>query len=419
MQLDFFHSQPAGDASPLAAKMRPTDLEHYVGQRHLLGAGKPLRRLLDVRQLQTSLLFWGPPGCGKTTLALVIAETLQLPLEKLSAVESGVKELRAVVDRARTRGGVTLLFIDEIHRYGKTQQDALLPHVESGLFRLLGATTENPRSCLTPALLSRCKVYRLQPLDPEELRVILERALGRAWPGLEPQLAEEALERLLTRSRGDARRALSLLEQAVLSSPIDSEGRPVVSADWVDAQVPDQGAAYRDADHQAHMSALIKSIRGSDPHAALYWMARLVYGGENVDYITRRLRVSASEDIGLADPQAIIHTHACCEAAEKVGYPEARYPLSQAVVYLSLAPKSDSLGGFFVAEEAVARDPTLPVPEWLVPGGPYKNPHQEQLHFRRVPHLPRALEGTRFYVPGNLGYEIKLAQRLQQLWEEA
>ena len=419
MQLDFFEPEPTPRSAPLAARMRPGSLPDYVGQQHLLGPGQPLRRLLEGGQLTTSLLLWGPPGCGKTTLAHLMATQMKMAWELLSAVDSGVKELRAVADRARQRPQKTLVFIDEIHRYSKTQQDALLPHLESGLLQLIGATTESPYSSLTPALLSRCKAYRLRSLEPDQVIRVLTRAcqdeagLGR----LQPQLQDQVLERLAQLARGDARVALGLLEQALLSAPLDSQGRPALTRDWVDAQLPEVPARYTESDHHACTSALIKSIRGSDTQAALYWLARMVAGGEPVDYIARRLRISASEDVGLADPQAIIHTQACCAAAEAVGYPEARYGLAQATIYLSLAPKSDSLGGFFEAEERARQTDQLEVPRWLAPGGDYVNPHREPMHFRRVRHIPKELEGEQFYAPGELGYEIKLAQRLQQLWE--
>lgn len=419
-QLDFFAPEPeAGrEKVPLASRMRPADLEQYVGQEQLLGPGKPLRRLLESGKLSTSLIFWGPPGCGKTSLAQLISRQLQMAWETLSAVDSGVKELRAVADRARQRQQSTLLFIDEIHRYSKTQQDALLPHVESGLLQLIGATTEAPYGSLSPALLSRCQAYRLQPLSPHQLHKLLQRACqdSQGLGKLQPRLEEGVLERLAQLAQGDARAALGLLEQSILSAPMAADGHPRVSTAWVDEQMPEQPIKYTESDHHACTSALIKSIRGSDTQAALYWLARMVAGGEPVDYITRRLRISASEDIGLADPQAIIHTQACCESAEAVGYPEARYPLAQATIYLSLAPKSDSMGAIFRAEDRARQTNSLAVPAWLAPGGKYINPHQESHHFRRVRHIPKELEGDAFYEPGQLGYEIKLARRLQELW---
>jgi len=420
LQLDFFAPDPdiPREKAPLANRMRPNFLEEYVGQEHLLAAGKPLRRLLESGKLTTSLVFWGPPGCGKTSLAHLVSQQLEMALETLSAVDSGVKELRAVADRARQRSQPTLLFIDEIHRYSKTQQDALLPHVESGLLQLIGATTEAPYGSLSPALLSRCQAYRLQALTPHQLVRLLERAVAepKGLGKLNPQLEEGVLERLAQLAQGDARAALGLLEQAILSAPLTPEGLPGLSCAWVDEQLPERPVKYTESDHHACTSALIKSIRGSDTQAALYWLARMVAGGEPVDYLTRRLRVSASEDIGLADPQAIIHTQACCQSAEAVGYPEARYPLCQAVVYLSLAPKSNSAGAIFRAEESARQTGHLPVPAWLAPGGKYINPHDEQFHFRAVRHVPPELEKEAFYEPGQLGYEIKLARRLQELW---
>lgn len=421
MQLDFFapdEPESGREKAPLASRMRPLDLEHYQGQEHLLGLGKPLRRLLESGRLSTSLIFWGPPGCGKTSLAHLVSRQLNMAWETLSAVDSGVKELRAVADRARQRNQPTLLFIDEIHRYSKTQQDALLPHVESGLVQLIGATTEAPYGSLSPALLSRCQAYRLQALGPHQLVRLLLRACAddQGLGKLQPQLEDGVLERLAQLAQGDARAALGLLEQAILSAPIGADGRPRLSAAWVDEQLPEQPVKYTETDHHACTSALIKSIRGSDTQAALYWLGRMVAGGEPVDYLTRRIRISASEDIGLADPQAIIHTQACCASAEAVGYPEARYPLAQAVIYLSLAPKSDSVGAIFRAEDRARQTAQLPVPAWLAQGGKYINPHQEAYHFRAVRHLPQELEKDAFYEPGQLGYEIKLARRLQELW---
>lgn len=375
-----------------------------------------MRRILESGKHPGSMIFWGPPGCGKTTLARLVAQQAGSRLEVLSAVESGVKELRLVAERARVETSRTLVFIDEIHRYTRTQQDALLPHLESGLLSLLGATTESPRGCLVPALLSRCQTFRLRPLAPQELRDLLEVALG-ALGAIQPELLPGSLDRLVQRARGDARVALSLLEQAVLSSPINAQGRPEIGPDWIDQQFEEPFCRYNEADHHACLSAFIKSIRGSDPQAALYWMGRMVAGGESLETLTRRLRVSASEDIGLADPQAIIHTQACCQSAESVGYPEARYPLAQAVIYLCLAPKSNSLSGYFVAEDSARATDSLPVPAWLAPGGEYRSPHSEPSHFRRVSHLPSGLEKGDFYRPGELGYEARLRVRMQQLWE--
>ena len=422
MQLDFFapdESESTREKAPLASRMRPVDLEQYQGQEHLLGAGKPLRRLLESGRLSTSLIFWGPPGCGKTSLAHLVSRQLHMAWETLSAVDSGVKELRAVADRARQRSQSTLLFIDEIHRYSKTQQDALLPHVESGLVQLIGATTEAPYGSLSPALLSRCQAYRLQALGPHQLVRLLQRACAdeQGLGKLKPILEESVLERIAQLAQGDARAALGLLEQAILSAPLGADGRPRLSAVWVDEQLPELPVRYTESDHHACTSALIKSIRGSDTQAALYWLGRMIAGGEPVDYLTRRIRISASEDIGLADPQAIIHTQACCASAEAVGYPEARYPLAQAVIYLSLAPKSDSVGAIFRAEERARQTAQLQVPAWLAPAGKYINPHREPFHFRAVRHLPKELEQESFYEPGQLGYEIKLARRLQELWE--
>ncbi len=422
--------QEAAPRPPLADRMRPRSLEEVLGQDHLLGPGKPLRAAVEARRLP-SLLLWGPPGSGKTTLAFLLANLAGYRLEVLSAVESGVREVRAVVARAAERresGEPTLLFLDEIHRFNKAQQDALLPHVESGALTLIGATTENPSFQVVSPLLSRLLVVRLEPLTEEALRTIVHRALEdpeRGLPGV--RLEPDAEELLLRAAQGDARRALNVLEAAATAAPEDAEGvRTVTRA--VLAETLQSPTLYHDTRGDWHydvVSALIKSLRGSDPDAALYWLARMVEAGEDPLFIARRMVIFASEDVGNADPEALRLALAAKDAVHFVGMPEGWIPLAQAAVYLATAPKSNaSYAAYLRAREDVRRLGNLPVPLHLrnAPtrlaremghGRGYLYPHDHPDRVVAQTYLPDRLAGRRYFRPGGFGFEREIARRLE------
>jgi putative ATPase len=412
---------------PLAARMRPRNLAEFVGQAHLVGEGRLLRRALKARRLFSSMIFWGPPGSGKTTLARLMAGELDCAFFSLSAVMSGVADIRKLVEEARrlqAQGRRTVVLIDEIHRFNKAQQDALLPHVEEGLITLIGATTENPYFEVIGPLLSRAKVFLFEPLSPEELLVIVRRALADRERGLgEKKIAvsEDALDYLVRTSGGDARRALNTLELAVLSTPPDAAGVIRVDAAVMQECLPRRELAY-DKGGDAHydtISAFIKSLRGSDVDAALYWLARMLQGGEDPRFIMRRLFILASEDIGLADPRALEQAAAASRALEWVGLPEAEYHLAQATMYLALAPKSNSTQAYFKAKGALADHGLTAVPARLQDpardgaalghGRGYLYPHDYPGHWVEQTYLPEALQGERFYEAGEEGAEPDLA----------
>lgn len=402
---------------PLATRMRPRSFDEFVGQRHLLGPGKALTALLEGGHLP-SVLLWGAAGTGKTTLAHLMARAVGAELVQLSAVASGVADARRVMDRAR--GGLirTVLFVDEVHRWSKAQQDVLLPAVEKGEVTLIGATTENPYFSLVTPLLSRCLLLRLEPLAPEEVRTILERALAdgeRGLGDLRVKVEDDALDHLVEFSGGDARVALNGLEAAVLAAR--AGGEDVVTLERAADAVQKKAVVY-DRQGDAHydvVSAFIKSIRGSDPDAALFWLARMLEAGEDPRYIARRMVVHASEDIGLADPRALLVAVAAAQAVEYVGLPEARLNLAQAAIYLARAPKSNSVLRALsrAAEDAVSSDP---VPLHLrEPGHPalrklgygkgYRYPHDYPGHVVEQPHRPARFEGRRYYEPSGEGEE--------------
>jgi len=412
---------------PLAARMRPRTLEEFVGQQHLVGPGRLLWRAIKVGRLFSSMIFWGPPGSGKTTLARVMAHTLDCRFFSLSAVMSGVADLRRVVEEAKkeqTQGRRTVVLIDEIHRFNKAQQDALLPHVEEGLLTLIGATTENPYFEIIGPLLSRARIFIFEPLANEEILVLLRRALEDRDHGLgrlKTAVPEEALQYLAHMAGGDARRALNALELAVLSTAPDESG--VIRVDLKVARecLPRRELLY-DKEGDAHydtLSAFIKSVRGSDVDAALYWLTRMVEAGEDPRLIMRRLLILASEDIGLADPQALMHTAAAAQALAWVGLPEAVYHLAQATMYLALAPKSNSTQAYFRAKAALQDKGVTRVPaplqdahrdaRGLGHGKGYKYPHDFPGHWVAQDYLPEELRGERFYEPGEEGAEKDLA----------
>ncbi|MGI6308356.1 MAG: replication-associated recombination protein A [Dethiobacteria bacterium] len=420
---------------PLARRMTPRSLEEFVGQEHLLGENKPLRKLIE-GDLLSSLIFYGPPGTGKTALARIIATTTKAQFKRLNAVIAGVKDLRAVMEEAKTfRAGwrkKTILFIDEIHRFNKAQQDALLPAVEEGLIYLIGATTENPFMAINPPLLSRSLLFTFESLSPGEIKKILLQALRDETRGLGKykfELADEALKYLSRIAGGDARVALNALEMAVISFAAEnSSGAVVITLRQVQEVLGRANLKY-DAGGDYHydiISAFIKSIRGSDPDAALYWLARMLEAGEDPLFIARRLIISASEDIGNADPQALCVAVAAAQALQQIGLPEGRIPLAQATTYLACAPKSNAAYlAINAALSAVKSTPREKVPPHLRDasykgasrlghGQGYLYPHDFPGHFIPQDYLPPGLRGKTFYRPGEQGYEKEIRQRLSR-----
>ncbi|MGM0488961.1 MAG: replication-associated recombination protein A [Planctomycetota bacterium] len=426
---DDLEARNLGRVQPLAARMRPRSLDEFVGQEHFLGPGKLLRRLLKADRIG-SVILYGPPGTGKTTLARLLARESSSQFRQLSAVTSGVKELRARLvearDRLATGAGRTLLFIDEIHRFNKAQQDALLPDVEEGIVTLVGATTANPFFSVISALVSRSQIFQFEPLSVEDIRRVLSRAMEDKERGLgryDIRMTEEALAFLAEVSEGDARRALSALEIGVMSS----DTRPIEFTRELAEQSVQRKAMSYDADGDAHYdsaSALIKSIRGSDPDAALYWLARMLEGGEDVRFLCRRLIILASEDVGNADPQALPLAVAAMQACEFVGLPECQLTLSQAVTYLACAPKSNAATlAIGEARRDVRENRLLPVPvhlrdahyqgaEQLGHGDGYQYAHNDADGVVAQDYLGVSRE---YYRPVNRGFEAELARRLESI----
>ncbi|RKZ21492.1 replication-associated recombination protein A [bacterium] len=411
--------------------MRPETLDEFIGQEHLTGEDGPIRRFLEEGKIP-SMIFWGPPGCGKTTLALIIARSIDAYFENLSAVLSGVKDVRAVVERAKDRikreNKKTVLFIDEIHRFNKAQQDAFLPYVEKGIIVLIGATTENPSFEVIRPLLSRTRVYILYPLLPEHIEILIKRALERdeRMKEISPEISDETIKFLAEISGGDARIALDTLEIAAETTGKNGLIDKEIIVNILQRRVPYD---KKGEEHYNLISAFIKSVRGSDPDAALYYLARMLEGGEDPVFIARRLVILASEDIGNADPQAIVVAVACKEAVEFVGMPEGFLPLSQATIYLATAPKSNSAYlAYKEAKRAVKEFPDTPVPlhlrnaptelmEKLGYGKGYRYPHDYKYGVVKQEYLPEELKGRRFYHPKLIGYERKIARYLEWVKE--
>ncbi len=422
---------------PLAERMRPRTLDEVVGQRHLVGPGRILSNLVPGRAIP-SLLLWGPPGSGKTTLARLLGETLRAELTALSAVDAGVKDVREAVARAAQRrdqfGARTLLFVDEIHRFSKTQQDALLPHVEAGTVTLIGATTENPSFGVVAALLSRCRVVRLEVLSEPELAGLAQRAVADHERGLGPldvRLDDEVTVQLVAVAGGDARRMYSILEVAAdlaRRAAGDAPATPV-TAEHIAEAAQGRNLLYDKAgdEHYGVVSVFIKAMRGSDPDAAVYWMTRMIEAGEDPRFVLRRMVIFASEDVGNADPQALVVAVSALQAVELVGLPEGVLAMTQAVTYLALAPKSNTaLTAYAAARKLVREQGTLPVPARFRPGSTaldrsmghgqgYKYPHEFEGHYVPDDYLPDALAGERIYEPTASGFEAELRARRERL----
>ncbi len=425
------------EQAPLAARMRPQTLDEIVGQDHIIGPGSLLRRAIQADRLFSSIILCGPPGTGKTTLARVISNLTQAHFESLSAVLAGVADLRKVIteaiDRRRLYRKRTILFVDEVHRWNKTQQDALLPHVETGLLTLIGATTQNPYFNVIKALVSRSRIFELKPLTEDNIRSLLTRALQdteRGYGKLNVLMDEDAYAHLVDVSSGDARNALNALELAVLSTPPDEHGIIHITLDVAQESIQKRAVLYGKTDdaHYDTISAFIKSVRGSDPDAALYWLMKMIHAGEDPRFILRRLIILASEDIGLADPQGIVVANAAAQAFEYIGLPEGVYPIVEATLYLATAPKSNSATAYFSVLDKIETEGAKPVPIHLMDssrdakgfghGQGYDYPHSHEGHWTPQQYLPDELLGLTFYHPSEEGYEKQVAERVRQ-WREA
>jgi putative ATPase len=434
--LDLFESlreELEAQGGPLALRMRPRGLDEFVGQREVVGEGTYLRKAIGEDKLATAI-FWGPPGSGKTTLAQIVANLTHAHFQQISAVTSGVAEVRKLISEAEDRlameGRRTILFIDEIHRFNKAQQDALLPAVERGIITLIGATTENPYFEVNSALVSRSKIFRLNPLNDEEVAEVVTRALKdaeRGLGGLGLVIEDEALEHVIHTSGGDARVALNTLEAAALLAD-RTPGPPHITLKTAEEAAQRKALLYdKSADaHYDTISAFIKSMRGSDPDAALYWLARMLCAGEEPRFIARRMIIFASEDVGLADSQALLVAEAAARAVEFVGLPECQLNLAHAVLYLALAPKSNSaIMGIMAARKEVEEGLTPPVPAHLRDshyrgaaalghGAGYLYPHSYPGHMVKQEYLPEEMEGRHYFRPGSQGQEPELVRRWQR-----
>ena len=417
---------------PLAERIRPHTLDDYVGQEHLVGPEGIIRKMIETGNVQ-SMILWGPPGVGKTTLARLIASLTDRPFYTLSAVESGVKQVREVIEQSKKttlwQQQTPILFIDEIHRFNKSQQDALLKAVEEGTLILIGTTTENPSFEVIPPLLSRAQVYVLEPLGKKDLETILQRALTKDKYLSQRQIKIEQTDELFLQSGGDARKLLNILEMIVGLYPQDPV---IINNEAVKKVLLSRTLKYdKKGDwHYDIISAFIKSIRGSDPDAAIYWLARMLESGEDIRFIARRLIISAAEDIGLANPNALLLAQATFDAVDKVGMPEARIILAETTIYLATSPKSNTAyKAINKAIETVRQTGELPVPlhlrnaptklmEELGYGGEYKYPHDFPGHFVQQQYLPGELQDARFYTPAKNQQENKIFERLKRWWRE-
>lgn len=417
---------------PLAERLRPNSLEEYVGQQHIIGKGAPLRRIIESKHGIPSFILWGPPGVGKTTLATIISHTIDVPFYTLSAVTSGVKEVREVIDKATKErffsNSAPILFIDEIHRFSKSQQDSLLGAVEKGVVTLIGATTENPSFEVIRPLLSRCQTYILQPLSKNDLEALLQRAITEDVELQQRNIELRETDALLHFSGGDARKLLNILELVI--DAFEGDDKVIITNDFVKQCLQQNPLAY-DKGGEMHydiISAFIKSIRGSDPDAAIYWLARMISAGEDPKFIARRLVISASEDIGLANPNALLLANAAFDAVQKIGWPEGRIPLAEATIYLATSPKSNSAYlAINKALEIVNETGNQPVPLHLrnAPttlmkevgyGDGYKYSHDYPNNFVEQQYMPDALLGMRLWQAQHSSNEEKLYQQMVKCW---
>ncbi|MGC9348059.1 MAG: AAA family ATPase [Anaerolineae bacterium] len=423
--------------APLAARMRPRTLDEFLGQEEIIGPGRLLRRAIEADRLFTSIIFWGPPGVGKTTLAAVIANTTEANFETLNAVLAGIGDLRKLVEAAKEQramyGTRTLLMVDEIHRWNKAQQDGLLPVVEDGTVTLIGATTENPYFSIISPLLSRSRIFRFKPLTVEEIETLLNRALEdeeRGYGNRDIVVDDDALHHLADLADGDVRTALNALELAVESTPPEEAGRQHITLAVAEESIQRRAMQYDKSgdEHYNTISAFIKSIRGTDPDATLYYLAKMVLAGEDPRFIFRRLLIAASEDIGLASPMAIAVVMACAQAFEWVGMPEGQYHLAEATLYLATAPKSNSTGAYWEARGYVEEHGYQAPPVYIrdqntllkdeVAGSPgYKYPHAYEGGWVRQRYLPEGVPGG-WYKPKTNGYEQRIAEFMKKIKEK-
>lgn len=435
---EYMRSTTQEKESPLAARMRPKTLDEVVGQQHIIGKDKLLYRAIQADKI-SSVIFYGPPGTGKTTLAKVIAQTTKSEFRQINATIAGKKDMEEVVEKAKELQGMygkrTILFIDEIHRFNKGQQDYLLPFVEDGTLILIGATTENPYFEVNGALISRSMIFELKPIDQEDIKILIKRALTDSERGMGAYgaaITDEALDALADIAGGDARHALNAIELAVMTTPRDDAGKIEITLPVIEECIQKRVVKYDKSgdNHYDTISAFIKSMRGSDPDAALYYLAKMLYAGESVTFIARRIMICASEDVGNADPQALQVAVSASLAVERVGMPEAQIILGQAVEYIATAPKSNSACGIFDAMATVKQTGNLPVPTHLQDahykgaaklghGTGYKYAHDYKNHYVKQQYLPYELNGTEFYKPSGNGYEVKIKEHMKKIKAEA